>query len=331
MSFLSSIDRQDRVILGSLGLAVLSVAVIAHSALRVWHDSVEIKPVQPKTQYITQDTEDSLKLGTLETLLAHYNYAIRDTAAKIVCDRAVNDGSTLELLLWGITRPDYDERLKSLRALAVITDYQTIPMLHTWKAYAALVRSLELTLDPEQEPLDDPYWDEYPLRDMTEKLCLMFLSQLLDRFDCEKLVKARFVEKWLAKQNWGESEVREANFAQYMRYRSNRITDIVTHLQERDSGREALVQSSLIPRGTSHIGADEEQRLGVAGRLNVLLPLVTGDLQQDDHARSLIRSFQQSAEESRLRHRNREAMVLNDGTHPFNNDDIIQQDPGSPP
>ena len=129
MSLLGLIDRQDRVLLGSLGLAVVSVAVIAHAALRVWHDNVEIKPVQPKTQYITQDTEDSLKLGTLETLLAHYNYAIRDTAAKIVCDRAVNDGSTMELLLWGITRLDYDERLKNLRALAVITDYREPPSL----------------------------------------------------------------------------------------------------------------------------------------------------------------------------------------------------------
>jgi len=90
--------------------------------LEQWREGAEIKPVQPKTQYITQDTEDSLKPDTLSTLLGHYNYAIRETSAKIVCDRAVNDGSTIELLLWGITRLSYDERMKNLRALAVITD-----------------------------------------------------------------------------------------------------------------------------------------------------------------------------------------------------------------
>lgn len=85
-------------------------------------DEAEIKQKQPTTQYITQETEDSLKPNTLDTLLFHYNYAIRDIAGKIVTDRAVNDSESINYLLWGITRPDYDERLKCLRTLAYITD-----------------------------------------------------------------------------------------------------------------------------------------------------------------------------------------------------------------
>lgn len=117
-----SFARDERFILASLGAVTLSTIAMMRFLLIQYRDSAVIKPVQPKTQYITQDTEDSLKLGTLETLLGHYNYAIRDTAAKIVCDRSVNDGVTVDNLLWGITRPNYDERMKNLRALAMITD-----------------------------------------------------------------------------------------------------------------------------------------------------------------------------------------------------------------
>ena len=106
----------------NLTLATVGLFVLGHLVTRQWRDEAEIKPQQPKTQYITQDTEDSLQLNTLDTLLGHYNYLIRETAAKIICDRAVNDGTTLEILLWGITREDYEERMKNLRALAVITD-----------------------------------------------------------------------------------------------------------------------------------------------------------------------------------------------------------------
>src|ERR1700761_2296361 len=102
---LLSVVRDQRLVLAGLGLASVGLVIVMRSLLSHVRDEAEIKPVQPKTQYITQETEDSLKLETLLTLLGHYNYAIRETAAKIVCDRAVNDGTTLDVLLWGITRP----------------------------------------------------------------------------------------------------------------------------------------------------------------------------------------------------------------------------------
>ncbi len=130
MGWFSSLIRDDRVIIGSMGMGAVGFVFIIRFVLEGWREDAEVKPVQPKTQYITQDTEDSLKAGTLETLLGHYNSAIRETAAKIICDRAVNDdGSTLEYLLWGITRPDYDGRMKDLRALAVITDPRELPTM----------------------------------------------------------------------------------------------------------------------------------------------------------------------------------------------------------
>lgn len=114
--------RDERVIVFGLAAAAVGLFATMRTFLIRMRDDAEIKQKQPTTQYITQETEDSLKPNTLDTLLFHYNYAIRDIAAKIVTDRAVNDSESINYLLWGITRPDYDERLKYLRTLAYITD-----------------------------------------------------------------------------------------------------------------------------------------------------------------------------------------------------------------
>lgn len=121
MSFLTY-ARDERVVVVGLTAAFVGVVATMRVLLHQWRDGTEIKPQQPTTQYITQETEDSLRPSTLDMLLGHYNFAIREVAAKIVCDRAVNDGETIDYLLWGITRPDYDERMKNLRTLAFITD-----------------------------------------------------------------------------------------------------------------------------------------------------------------------------------------------------------------
>lgn len=121
--------RDDRLVAASLGLTTVGFLFAMRSMLEYYRNQAEIKPTPPKTQYITQDTEDSLNLNTLESLLTHYNFAIRDTALKIVAGRAVNDTSAVDYLLWGITRTDYEERMEALRALAfavedsMYTDY----------------------------------------------------------------------------------------------------------------------------------------------------------------------------------------------------------------
>lgn len=122
MGWLGKFIRDERVLFGYLAINAVGWLLGVRILLQKWRDDAEIKPVQPKTQYITQETEDALKLSTLDTLLGHYDQSIRETAAKIVCDRAVNDKETVDFLLWGITRKDYDERMKNLRALAIITD-----------------------------------------------------------------------------------------------------------------------------------------------------------------------------------------------------------------
>jgi len=334
MSWIPTVARDERVILGFFTVAAVGTAYLMRVMLSDFRDDAEIKPVQPKTQYITQETEDALKYSTLETLLGHYNYAIRDTASKIVCDRAANDGRTLDILLWGITRPDYDERMKNLRALAFVTDQNTLHLLHTDKAYQALVRSLELCIPSERHPedkLNDKSYDEYYLRDMAEKLCLMFISQLLHRYEVSnRLVKAGFVEKWLAKQYWGDNpEEVIANFTQYMDVRDNRVSEIVKHIIGCRRGRAALVKTGLITQSTREIieGQGRNNR-----RMSYVLPIYVATDDSDENAdRPVgIRHQEQSAEEQRLRHRHREAMVFNDGSRPLNSEDIIQREHISP-
>lgn len=113
--------RDERVMLFAIGSATFTMVTIMTQAL-VWvRDENEVRPTPPKTQYITQETEDSLNLQTLDRLLAHSSYPIRDVATKILCDRAVEDPDLMNILLYNITRPEYDTRMQSLRALATLT------------------------------------------------------------------------------------------------------------------------------------------------------------------------------------------------------------------
>jgi hypothetical protein len=192
-----------------------------------------------------------------------------------------------------------------------------------------------LSLDPEQEKLDFDDWDEYNLRDMSEKLCLMFISQLINCCDgVDKLVKAKFVEKWLAKQNWGSTlEERQRNFALYVRSRNNQLNDIIAALRASRSGREALEKAGLMPPASPE-DSGAEDGAPLVERFSVVLPtnVDVNNLGDYDPARLLFRSLEnmQNAEDRQMRQRHREAMVLNDGTRPLNSSDIIQRNPGSP-
>ncbi|KAK6843344.1 hypothetical protein PG987_004204 [Apiospora arundinis] len=125
MSFFSFV-RDERLVFAGLGVAAVSVVGMMHLILEYYRDETEIKPQQPKTQYITQETEDALKIDTLNSLITHYNFSIRDTAVKIAAGRAVNDSSIVDQLLWGITREDYEERMKSLRAITFAVEEKDV-------------------------------------------------------------------------------------------------------------------------------------------------------------------------------------------------------------
>ncbi|KAI0022181.1 hypothetical protein F4780DRAFT_734501 [Xylariomycetidae sp. FL0641] len=328
--------RNERFAAVGLGISAVCLVSAMHTILEYYRDEAEIKPIQPKTQYITQDTEDSLRLGTLHSLLKHYNFAIRDTALKIVAGRALNDTSTIDHLLWGITRKDYEVRMTALRALAftmdTMEDRDTFQdpwvILNNVKAYSALVRSLELCLDDvEHEKLDDPLYDEYYLRDTGERRCLLLVSQLIHKFGVDKLVEARFVEKWLAKQPWGDKdEERRKNFAMYTDRKKNRISDICLHLRMSRAGRKALVKSKLTAK-SRRMKRDRSDHIKVVLEISMANEGDNNGVYAETSRTELVpRVNEQSAEEQRLRRRHREAMVLNDGTHSLGRGDIIERE-----
>lgn len=256
-----SFIRDERLIgIGVMAAASVGIFVGVRAAMQPYFNSSVVYPLMPKTQYITQDTEDSLSADTLNSLLDHYNFSIRETAAKIVCDRAINDDATLSHLLWGMGRPAYDERMMSLRALSMLTDQTTMHRLNTKEAFGAFVKCLEQCMatnlkegsgvdgiSSEGTLIDDVYFDDYYLRDYSEKLCLMFLAQLTDKYDIDLLVRVGFVDRWLAKQRWGATPgARIDNFAQFVRHRDNRVADICRRLKETTLGRSALRKSGLL-------------------------------------------------------------------------------------
>lgn len=320
--------RDERVILVSIGLATFGVVSTIITALTFIRDDNEIPPSEPKTQYITQDTEDSLQSDTLEKLLDHPNFSIKEIAVKILCDRAANDPEVITYIWFGITRPDYEERMDSLRTLAVLTSQtgnEGLARLHDERAYSALVRCMELCMESADLPeVTDIHWDEYFLRDMGERFCLMFITELINKYGATMLVKAKFVEKWLAKQAWGNTaEERRHNFKDYMEFRNNRITDIVNRIKHSRRGLRALEKAGLIDKESSRRRMRELPDL----LMEVEEEIAAGEHSGEQQSR---RTREHSAEEQRLRRQHREAMVLNDGTRPLGREDIIERD-ASPP
>ncbi|KAJ4163200.1 hypothetical protein LMH87_004943 [Akanthomyces muscarius] len=321
--------RDDRVVLLGIALAAFSVFNTMTTVLAMIRDDNEIPPAEPKTQYITQDTEDALQLQTLTKLLEHPNFSIRDIATKILCDRAVNDPGAMTHLLYGITVKSYDERLYCLRALSLLTN-QTFGLdglskLNTPKAYSALVRSLEQSLEDGDVPpiVTNIHWDEYYLRDTAERFCLKFLQELTSKYGANLLVKANFVQKWLVKQQWGDTpDDRKKHFKAYKELRSNRIVDIISRVEQCRRGLRALEKSGLVEKDNSR------RRMRELPDLLMEVGDVIGEAPPTDI--QLRRAREHSAEERRLRRQHREAMVLNDGTRPLAREDIIERDHGSP-
>jgi hypothetical protein len=173
-----------------------------------------------------------------------------------------------------------------------------------------LVKCLEVGLEDSELPdVQNSSWDEYKLRDPAERCCLQLLAELALRFNAKGIIKAKFVEKWLAKQAWGERPIeRRRNFRIYMDQRDNRIVHIVAKMKQYRRGLRALERAGLIDREYSRVGDQVMISLDMESE-----PLV-------------LRAREHSAEEQRLRRQHREAMVLNDGTRPFGREDIFERD-----
>jgi len=111
---------QDRLFFFGIGFTTVAVVGLMRHLLTKYRDLAVEPPVENKPQYITQEVEDSLKLSTLDKLLDSPNFCIQETAAIIICERALHDKSTIDTLLWFITQPDHDTRERGVRTLTMM-------------------------------------------------------------------------------------------------------------------------------------------------------------------------------------------------------------------
>lgn len=192
-------------------------------------------------------------------------------------------------------------------------------MIEKPDTYAALVKCLEYCIKDYPHNEFDPDWDNWYLRDVVEQGCLLVLIQLVDKFGPEGLVKSRFVERWLAKEPWGDKDTElSINFATALR-NGNRLSQLTVPLFRDPAGRKQLVKVKLVPEAL-------EKDLSVLEDVRMIDGEGTAGEDFEGMFVESRRRRDQSSEEEHIRRRHREAMVLNDGTRPLGRSDIIQRE-----
>ncbi|ESZ97960.1 hypothetical protein SBOR_1631 [Sclerotinia borealis F-4128] len=281
-------------------LAVTTCAVFAFVRRRLIHyrEAATIPPTENKSHFIDQQTEDSLGLNTLSKLLDNPNYGIQETAAIIICERALHNDFTINSLLHDISQPDYDRREKAIRALVLIVNSSTVAPIHKPETYEALVKSLEYSVNDYEHHEYDPDWDNWYLRDIAEKSCLILIHELIRKHDVEELLKAGFIERWLVKEPWGGTTAKERsiNFMDSLN-KEYHLNMMILPLFNDGRGRKMLEEAKLLPASRHLVseGSEDQDMEDVEGMLAERRP------------------GGQSTAEEHLRRRHREAMVLNDG------------------
>ena len=185
-------------------------------------------------------------------------------------------------------------------------------------------------------PLTDEYWDEFPLRDDSERTPLFVLSTLVSFFGVDELINAEFVPDYLVYQPWGSSiSERVKNFRVYLT-RSNPMANLMWQLFKSYKGYLELLKYDLVsdpippyamqlaavmaPSGLADTEAENERHGNSEGE-------VLADNGMGNEVENVVpRARDQSYEEQRLRRQHREAMVLNDGTRPLRRGDIIERE-----
>lgn len=303
----------------TVGLGVLVTCTIyftMRQMLAAYRDAFIIPPSDNKPQYITQEVEDSLKLNTLEKLLDSPSWVIRDTTNTIICERALHDEASLTTVLHCLTRPEYESREKGIRALKMMIDDHTLGFLHNPRGYTALVKCLENCVSDYEHNEFDIDWDNWHFRDVVERTALEFVLQIVRKYGTDHLLRHRFVECWLVKEPWGNTEAeRIANFTKFLREGDQKLNDIINPISLDYTGRTLLLKAKLV--------SDSMDEMMV----NISTPeeISNADCYSDLSTELLRRRYQNSGNEN-MRRRHREAMVLNDGSRPLGRSDIFQRE-----
>lgn len=329
-------NGNDRWVWLGVGVAIVAVASVVRTRLQHYRDAAIIPPQAETTKQIDQDVEDAIKPSTLDKLLYSTSYAVREVASMIVLERAIHSRVTITSLRELLRCARYRERELAIRALTTSinsckldspkSDFlpadsssATIEHINQPETYAALVKCLEYCVtDYDHNPFE-PHWDNWSHRDYVERGCLHILELLVARYGVDELVKTSFIESWLVKEPWGDNP-KTKFLAVLSKYEG--LSSIARSLFLNTAARKQLKAHHLLSHHFSdraHGAANDIRMVGGESTAGEIIDEMDAEIRPTRRrAISLL--------EDDFRRRNREAMVFNDGTRPFERSDIIERD-----
>lgn len=187
------------------------------------------------------------------------------------------------------------------------------------KVYRAIVESLEYCVtDTDHEPYDRDF-DNFSFRDAAEQRALYVAYRLSAEFGSGGLIKAGFVERWLAKEPWGNTDKeRQSNFTDLYK-KTSLVSAIMSRIIHHYEGRKRLIKAKLVTENLDLLNDTIGVRMANGDD-------TAGETEPGDNALSAVgnpRLNELSPEERRLRRRHRQAMVLNDSDQPVIGSDIL--------
>jgi hypothetical protein len=309
-------------------------------------DLTEIKHVEKEDKIISEGTEDgmlnvatrgfpvtltsiaALKLDTLLKLSDSTSYDLRAAALRIIAERSTK-GSTRDLLLKDLASKNKERRGRALTALYFLLSNRALSRtavcsrLKDLSTYTALIDCLCNFLE---EHVEETSTTDSPIlpktRPLGEKKALSILNLIL-RENIPAALEAGVVSRWLSKYPFPCALTKPS-----------RRQDVVILMKTWWS--DDTIMSEIFSTLSSHPdGTKQLRKYGLMGSMmeendhdddeeDSDVWMIDGEDTAGSRRLSGRRLHGGTAEEQAVRRRRREAMVLSDGVHPLNNDDIFQ-------
>ncbi|KAF8424712.1 hypothetical protein EV426DRAFT_89423 [Tirmania nivea] len=215
----------------ALGVFSIFAVVTARSQLTTFKKRCEVR-AEPKRDSINQETEDALKLETLEVLARSVNFDLRNAALKILGERATT-GNRYNYILKQLDSPEPETRLKSLKVLIYLSTSAPIEpfaRLCNPETFKALISALLASINE-------------PPTQRTEREVFRILSRLM-QFNRDLAIQGGIIE-WFKRR----PEVVSAYFepTKFEKLDVNLIVIIALLLHDTRDGKSVLEKEKLLP------------------------------------------------------------------------------------
>src|SRR5579871_1672428 len=119
--------------------------------------------------------------------------------------------------------------------------------LNSAKVFHVIVTCLALCVRDVPHSSYDKDFDNFDFRDPVERFCLLVLFRLTLEFGPDEIINAGIVQRWLAKEPWGNTEKeRRENFKHC--YSSMRLSELIVRIAHHSRGLRELVIAKLVDK-----------------------------------------------------------------------------------